>query len=426
MVRCEFTVEIAFLVIIMNDDTIKISTQTLLPESPSQILVRNKKHSASIIFMSKIVLFFLGLLNNTGYVIVLSSASDMARRFNQDNSMSLFSGCMVFFSVAVKTFSSKFLLKVYHKIRIGIALAFFLCGVTIIVAAFSINSFVMSLFGAMMLGMGSAFGDSCIQGFMKAFPSETFVGYSSGTGGAGIVGSFYYLFLKAYGFDPSHIFVYLIPAYIIYFFLFFVLVKVKVSFDETNSLIEPKTEAVESKEASINVKLSISIIPHVLSKIYKYSIYFGLVYFFEYSTFGYLADSATKKFKGESFLFKNLHQIVMCSYQVAVFISRSSLQLIKIKYLNLLCLIQGIFFFMWIGFATFIDLPVYALITIIFGVGLVAGFSYVNTIYTILNDSTISKGEKEVCLNVNGMFADVGIILSSGVGYLFKHFIASK
>jgi battenin len=410
----------------MNDDQLQINTETLLHDTPSQILIQNKKRNNSIILMSKIILFFLGLFNNSGYVVVLSAASDMAHDFGYDKSMSLFSGCMVFFSVAVKVISAKYLLKVYHKIRVGIAVSFFIMGVTSIILAYKFMSFPLSLFGTMLLGMGGAFGDSAIQGFMKAFPSEIFVGYSSGTGGAGLFGSFYYLFFKAYHFDPSQIFFYLYPAYITYFFLFFILVIVKGRFDENNALINPRTESVENKETSINVKLSISIIPHILSKVYHYSIYFGLVYFFEYSTFGFLADSATKKYHEDSFLIKYSLQIVLCSYQTAVFLSRSSLQIFKLKRLDLLCLIQGLFFVLWVCLATFLNFSVYALIGLIFNVGLVAGFSYVNTIYTILNDVSISKGEKEVCLNVNGMFSDFGIIMSSVVGYIFKHYIAHQ
>lgn len=404
----------------MNADTIKMNSQALLPQSPSQILIRNKKRSASILLVSKILLFFLGLLNNSGYVVVLSGAKDLAKRFKHEDMMSIFAGCMVIFSIGVKTFSAKYLLKVYHKFRISIALAFFLGGVACIVGAFHFESILISFFGTALLGMGGAFGDSCIQGFMKAFPSETFVGYSSGTGGAGLFGSFYYLTLKVYGFDSSRIFLYLFPAYIAYFFLFLYLFRVKVSLDESDSLIETKAETVENKEVAINVKLSLSIVPHVLSKIYKYSIYFGIVYFCEYSSFGFLSNAATAKLPENSPFHKYAAEVVFCSYQIAVFISRSSLQFVKIKHLGLLCLIQGCFFLLWIGLATFISLPIYPLIAIIFAVGMVAGLSYVNTIYTILNDSSISKGEKEVCLNVNSMFADLGIILQSGAGFLFN------
>ena len=119
-------------------------------------------------------------------------------------------------------------------------------------------------------------------------------------------------------------------------------------------------------------------------------------------------------------------ELIQCFSQVGVFASRSSLALFYIRKLHFLCLIQFIFFLLWICFATFIDASEYILFSVVFNVGLVAGFTYVNTIYMILKDSRIPKSEKEVSLNVNGMFSDTGIIANSVFGVIFKMLISKQ
>ena len=82
-----------------------------------------------------------------------------------------------------------------------------------------------------------------------------------------------------------------------------------------------------------------------------------------------------------------------------------------------------LWFGLWIGFATFLSVSEYVFFCTVFTVGIVAGLTYVNTVYMILNDNRIDKGEKEVCLNVNGMFSDSGVVLSSICGFFFKRMI---
>ncbi len=235
-------------------------------------------------------------------------------------------------------------------------------------------------------------------------------------------GSFYYLFNKVYGIEESRIFLYLYVPYVLYFFFFVYVVNLKTELDSLDIISRENQGKCEEQEATINKKLSITIIPEIMKKIY-YSIFFGIVYFCEYSIFGFLAEIAGKKQTDKRFTAKYAYPMIQCSYQIGVFASRSSLQLFKIRLIKVLCGIQFILFCAWIGFATFIDVSVGWLFACVFIVGIVAGLTYVNTVYMILNDKTIDKSEKEVCLNVNAMFSDSGIILSSIFGFVFKRIL---
>jgi battenin len=410
----------------MEDLIVRRDVESGQGKRDSKLLLEGKEAVDKLILRAKLAFFLLGLLNNCGYVIVLSAASDLSKKLHREEHMSLFAGCLVFFSIAVKIFNAKYMLKIHHKIRIGIAVGFFLVGVLVIIVALNQESFDLSLVGSSLLGIGVSFGDANIQGFMKGFPPETFSGYASGTGGAGVFGSTYYLILKVSKFDVSRIFIFLFPAYIIYFLCFTYVLGLKSDVDKANSMGVIEETNVHQKEAFVNLELSFATLPSILQKIYYYSFFFGLVYFLEYCIFNFLAETVAGKLTGDDFFVLYAFQIVQCCYQIGVFISRSSLQLFKCRRLEYLAFVQFSFFCLWFGFATVINIGEYLMFTLMLNVGLVAGLTYVNTIYMILSDEKISKSEKEVSLNLNSMASDSAILMSSLAGVLFKQFVVPK
>ena len=410
----------------MEEPTTKRDEEINLDHRESRLLLEQKESLKGIINRARVTFFLLGLLNNCGYVIVVTSAKDLAVKFDKKEFMSLFVGSLVVCSVLVKIFNAKYLLKIHHKIRIAIAVAFFVIGVVSIILALNLMSFEISLAGSMLLGIGVSFGDANIQGFMKGFPAETFSGYASGTGGAGVFGSFYCLVFVACHFDVIYIFYCLLPAYIFYFMCFTYVLRLKTQIDRASNVGMLEETAIQDKETQINLELSWVVLPTILTKIAYYSSFFGLVYFLEYCIFNFLAVAAADKLTGESFFVKQAFNLVQCFYQIGVFVARSSLLLFKIKKLQILCLVQFSFFCLWIGFATVIDVREQIMFMTVFSVGITAGLTYVNSIYMILSDPKITKSEKEVALNLNSMASDIGILMSSLMGVLFKEFIKAK
>lgn len=120
----------------------------------------------------------------------------MARDNNRKESMPLFIGFLVLLSIVIKMVNANYLVKVRHKVRIFYATLLYLIGILIMTYAFEHKLLLLALIGTMIFGMAKSFGDAVNQGFLKGFPPSTFVGYSSGTGFAGLAGSFYYLILK--------------------------------------------------------------------------------------------------------------------------------------------------------------------------------------------------------------------------------------
>jgi len=111
------------------------------------------------------------------------------------------------FSVIVKLLNAKFFLHINHNIKIIIAASGFTIGYLVMIGAGYLHSdnpeeshdgwgFTLSLIGSLIVGSCVGLGDCTVLGFMKVFPSIVVSGYASGTGMAGVFGSFYYLLLS--------------------------------------------------------------------------------------------------------------------------------------------------------------------------------------------------------------------------------------
>jgi battenin len=75
----------------------------------------------------------------------------------------------------------------------GYALIAIVCNFTSIVA------FVFSLVASIILGINLSFGESTNLGYLKGFPKRLVVGYSSGTGFAGVFGAGIPVLLQSQG-----------------------------------------------------------------------------------------------------------------------------------------------------------------------------------------------------------------------------------
>jgi battenin len=108
--------------------------------------------------------------------------------------------------------------------------------------------------------------------------------------------------------------------------------------------------------------------------------------------------------------------ILNASYQLGVFISRSSLRFVKIpaNKVWMLSLFQMINFI-----AIFLDAyymkvtTVKVMCPLFLWVGLMGGGSYVNVLNCILELETLDKTEKEMALSLSLLFNDSGILLAA-------------
>ena len=110
-------------------------------------------------------------------------------------------------------------------------------------------------------------------------------------------------------------------------------------------------------------------------------------------------------------------------YQIGVYISRSSLAIIKIKKIWVLTTIQLINSILWGILAYYQFSNLWLLFPFMIWVGLMGGASYVNILYQVLENPKIAKSEKEISINFISIINDFGILSSSLIVILFNYTI---
>lgn len=99
--------------------------------------------------------------------------------------------------------------------------------------------------------------------------------------------------------------------------------------------------------------------------------------------------------------------------QIGVLISRSSLNLVKIKRIEVITILQGLNLALWLWIAKFKMVNVYLQFLLMIYVGLLGGASYVNVYYLILNDRVMNKKDRELAVNMTAIGVTLGITLAS-------------
>lgn len=131
----------------------------------------------------------------------------------------------------MKVCNAKYLIKIRHIVRIFINSINLMVGFLIISFCCTFKeheiSFWLSLLSSIILGTGSALGESTTLGFIKGFPSSVVGYFGSGTGFAGMFGSGIILILKGAGLNNGQIFFIITPTVIPYFLAFWWIYRVK-------------------------------------------------------------------------------------------------------------------------------------------------------------------------------------------------------
>ena len=144
---------------------------------------------------------------------------------------------MVFCGGFVAVFNSRYLLKFRHAAKMIWVVCAWILGFGIFFFAYLLVGkqdtlgFLMSLFATLIIGGFTSVGGTTIVGFLKAFEAESISGYSSGTGFAGISGSTLYLIFSSIGLTFNIIVLLLIPAALLYLFIFKVILDLKAGLD---------------------------------------------------------------------------------------------------------------------------------------------------------------------------------------------------
>lgn len=94
------------------------------------------------------------------------------------------------------------------------------------------SAFILSLIPSLIMGTGSAFGEATVLGYLRLFPDGYVVGWSSGTGLAGVSGAFISLFAKKKNVSSKYLYLFASPLCLVYFCAFYTTWKMKEKIDK--------------------------------------------------------------------------------------------------------------------------------------------------------------------------------------------------
>lgn len=170
--------------------------------------------------------WFIGMINNLPYCVVMAGAKKIADGFGESNLMPLLTWALVICGVFVRMLNAFVLNGTSFVPRFCVFAVGTTTGLVCISQAASVGStggahFAFTTFGVLVLGCACSFGESTALGYMHRFPPYLVGAFSSGTGMSGVLGSALFIVLQSAGMSSGTIFLWLNVAVGIYLVAFF-------------------------------------------------------------------------------------------------------------------------------------------------------------------------------------------------------------
>ncbi|RZC35719.1 CLN3 domain containing protein [Asbolus verrucosus] len=357
----------------------------------------------------------LGLCNNYGYVVMLTAANDLIgeteeRKKNVERNCSYMSTGAILLADIIPSLLAKLIapfLPFFVKVRIALCVG--LCAASFILVACGENMPTL-ITGIVATSMSSGLGEvTCLQ-YSSFFDKNVVSAWSSGTGGAGVIGALSYSILQYIGRKTTLFIMLIIPGLMSVAF-FIILPKPQADEEKLDVQRQVNTEEIERPKESMKKKI------RYVPSLFKYMIPFGLVYFLEYfinqGTFELI--NFTNTFLDPSDQYRWL-QVV---YQAGVLISRSSVNLFHIKHIWIFAVLQAINVVIFTTEVIFYYCPSFwIIVTLTLWEGLLGGAAYVNTYYRISYE--VPEENKQFSMAITSFSDSIGITLA-GITAIYAH-----
>ncbi|XP_076997477.1 battenin isoform X2 [Tamandua tetradactyla] len=354
--------------------------------------------------------WLLGLCNNFSYVVMLSAAHDILSHQRAPGNQSHVdpgpvpvphNGSSRFDCNSVSTAAvlladilPTFLIKLLAPLGLHLlpysprVLVSGACAAgSFILVAFS-HSVGTSLSGVVLASISSGLGEITFLSLTAFYPRAVISWWSSGTGGAGLLGALSYLGLTQAGLSPQHTLLSMLGIPTLLLVSYFLLLTSPEPRDPRGEEAETEArqplicnEAPELKPGS-SLNLSFHERWTVFKSLLHYIIPLVLVYFAEYFINQGLFELLY--FRNTSLSHAQQYRWYQMLYQAGVFASRSSLHCCRIRFTWALALLQCLNLGFLLADMWFSFLPsIYLVFLIILYEGLLGGAAYVNTFHNI-------------------------------------------
>lgn len=266
--------------------------------------------------------------------------------------------------------------------------------------------------GVAFTSFSSGLGDPTFLALSTKYDKNVISTWSSGTGAAGVIGSISYALMRKIGLSSYQTLLLMIFVPIIEILIYAVVLSKPRSVNrlEVDREAEPlipdqssQDEGYEEEETEITLRQKLAYIP----KLMIYFIPLMFVYFFEYFVNQGLFELVI--FKNIFLTKEEQYRAFQIIYQLGVFVSRSSVNLVQIRRTWIMSVIQGFIATYFIYEAIYLFTPsILIIFVIIFIEGLQGGLAYVNTYYRMTQE--VPQNYKAYAMNIVAMGDSFGII----------------
>ncbi|XP_061444191.1 battenin isoform X3 [Rhineura floridana] len=394
--------------------------------------------------------WLLGLCNNFAYVVMLSAAHDVLRHqkvpasneteptppsippestanTSRYDCNTISTGAVLLADILptlLIKFSAPFCI---HLFPYGLRVA--ICVITawgsFLLVAFS-TSTAQSITGVVLASISSGLGEITFLALTSFFNSAVVSAWSSGTGGAGLIGALSYLGLTEAGLSPQHtLLIMTIVPVIMQASYSFVLspppqaprcswgVQPQTSLHASSSTQQPLLGVKSAlQHKAQNPQLSLQEKGHIVKGLLKYLIPLAIVYFAEYFINQGLFELLY--FHKAPFSHPQQYRWYQMLYQAGVFISRSSASCVRIRHIWLLAVLQCLnMVFLLVAVALMFIPSIYLVFALVLYEGLLGGAGYVNTFHCVSEES--KPEHREFAMGVACTADTLGISLSGAI-----------
>jgi battenin len=320
--------------------------------------------------------------------------------------------CNIIPSLIIKLTAPFFMHLIPYNLRV-ISIALFAILSFQIVAWF--RSVWVKMIGVCVGSLSSGIGEITFLAMSSFYHRNTISAWSSGTGAAGIVGSFSYLLLRSWmNLTEFQTLLVVTPLPLLILLSVFLLMSGDharngfLSRGNSNSNSKKrKMDDLEETNESYGDITFMDRIQHLIPLL-KYMVPLFVVYYSEYLINQSVAPNL--KFK-TGIITKDNYVYYANMYQLGVFISRSSVNIFPIKRIWIPAVLQVVNFILLYLDAYYRVIPaIWFIFMIIFWEGLLGGSTYVNAFYRISCD--VDERYKEFSLGVTSVADAIGICMS--------------
>ncbi|XP_050450880.1 battenin [Cataglyphis hispanica] len=377
------------------------------------------KDSKKTRWRNLVAFWILGLCNNYGYVVMLSAAHDILNiKFGDKDSTlntngtnttgirscnTLSTGAILLAdilpSLAIKMTAP--FLPFYVHFRVAMCVLYSAAGFLMVSLS---TAEWLAILGVIITSLSSGLGEVTMLSYSNQFSNQVISTWSSGTGGAGVIGALSYAALTTVLSIENTLLIMLIVP-LLQAVAFWCVLKHPV-----HTRISIAKDGVESREQIIKVpKKTIRDKINLMPGLLKYMVPLGLVYLFEY----FINQGLYELVEFDDIWLKPHEQYrwLQADYQIGVFISRSSVNLVTIDRIWIMSVLQFINVLILLFETLFYYIPnIWIVFALVLWEGLLGGGAYVNTFYRMSTE--IPKADREVSMGIATMSDSIGIALA--------------